>query len=143
MSSTRPTSRIAGTGHYAPEKVLTNHDLERMVDTSDEWIVERTGIRERHIAAEGEATSDMAAHAARAAHRRRPASRPTDLDLIIVATVTPDMPLPSTAVFVQQKIGARPRLSGVRHRGRLRRLHLRDVHRRPLHRHGAAHATCW
>jgi len=107
MSSTRPTSRIAGTGHYAPEKVLTNHDLERMVDTSDEWIAERTGIRQRHLAAEGETTSDMAAHAARAAIAAAGIA-PTDLDLIIVATVTPDVPLPSTAVFVQQKIGARP-----------------------------------
>jgi len=65
MLASRPTSRIAGTGRYAPEKVLSNHDLERMVDTSDEWITERTGIRQRHIAAEGETTSDMAAHAAR------------------------------------------------------------------------------
>ncbi|MET0341271.1 MAG: beta-ketoacyl-ACP synthase III [Polyangiales bacterium] len=103
---TRPTSRIAGTGRYAPEKVLTNHDLERMVDTSDEWITERTGIRQRHIAAEGETTSDMAAHAARAAISAAGIS-PTDLDLIIVATITPDAPLPSTAVYVQQKIGAR------------------------------------
>lgn len=99
-------SRILGTGHYAPARVLTNHDLERMVDTSDEWIVERTGIRQRHLAAEGETTSDMAAHAARAALEAAGLSA-TDLDLIIVATVTPDMPLPATAVFVQQKIGAR------------------------------------
>jgi 3-oxoacyl-[acyl-carrier-protein] synthase III len=99
-------SRIAGTGHYAPERVLTNRDLERIVDTSDEWIVERTGIRERHIAAEGEASSDMAAQAARRALEAAGISA-TELDLIIVATVTPDMQLPATAVLVQQKIGAR------------------------------------
>jgi 3-oxoacyl-[acyl-carrier-protein] synthase-3 len=99
-------SRILGTGHYAPERVLTNHDLEKIVDTSDEWIVERTGIRERHIAAEGEASSDMAAEAARRALAAANV-RADELDLIIVATVTPDMPLPATAVFVQQKIGAR------------------------------------
>lgn len=99
-------SRIVGTGHYVPKRVLTNHDLEKMVDTSDAWIVERTGIRERHIAAEGEASSDMAAEAAKRALERANLSA-RDLDLIIVATVTPDMPLPATAVFVQQKIGAR------------------------------------
>jgi len=99
-------SRIAGTGHYAPERVLTNRDLEQMVDTSDEWIVERTGIRQRHIAAEGEASSDMAAHAARAALQAA-GIEASELDLIIVATVSPDAPLPSTAVLVQQKIGAR------------------------------------
>jgi len=86
--------------------VLTNHDLEKMVDTSDAWIVERTGIRERHLAAEGEASSDMAAAAAKRALEQANL-KATDLDLIIVATVTPDMPLPSTAVFVQDKIGAR------------------------------------
>ena len=65
--SRAPKSRIVGTGHYVPTRVLTNHDLEKMVDTSDAWIVERTGIRERHIAAEGEASSDMAAEAAKRA----------------------------------------------------------------------------
>jgi 3-oxoacyl-[acyl-carrier-protein] synthase-3 len=99
-------SRILGTGHYAPERVLTNLELERMVDTSDAWIVERTGIRERHIAAEGEASSDMAAAAARAALDAAGISA-SELDLIVVATISPDQPLPSTAVFVQQKIGAR------------------------------------
>jgi 3-oxoacyl-[acyl-carrier-protein] synthase III len=99
-------SRIVGTGHYAPERVLTNRDLEQIVDTSDAWIVERTGIRQRHIAAEGEASSDMAAHAARAALAAAGISA-TELDLIIIATISPDAPLPSTAVFVQQKIGAR------------------------------------
>jgi 3-oxoacyl-[acyl-carrier-protein] synthase-3 len=102
----KPRSRIAGTGHYAPARVLTNHDLERTVDTSDEWIVERTGIHQRHLAAEGETTSDMAACAARAALEAAGISA-TELDMIIVATITPDMPLPATALFVQQKIGAR------------------------------------
>lgn len=99
-------ARISGTGHYAPTKVLTNKDLERMVETSDEWITERTGIRERRIAAEGEASSDMAAAAAKQALETAEV-RAEDLDMILVATVTPDMPLPATAVFVQQKIGAR------------------------------------
>ncbi|MDB4985467.1 MAG: 3-oxoacyl-[acyl-carrier-protein] synthase [Myxococcaceae bacterium] len=100
------TSRIIGTGHYAPARVLTNRDLERMVDTSDEWIVERTGIRERHIAADGEASSDMAAAAARQALEAA-GLQASELDLIIIATISPDQPLPATAVFVQHKIGAR------------------------------------
>jgi len=101
-----PAARMLGTGHYAPPRVLTNHDLEKMVDTSDAWIVERTGIRERHIAGEGEAASDMAAEAAKRALAQAGVSA-RDIDLINIATVTPDQPLPSTAVFVQQKIGAR------------------------------------
>jgi 3-oxoacyl-[acyl-carrier-protein] synthase-3 len=105
-SPSSPRSRITGTGHYVPARVLTNHDLERMVDTSDAWIMERTGIRERHVAAEGEASSDMAAAAARRAIEAAGISA-TEIDLIIVATVTPDKQLPATAVFVQQKIGAR------------------------------------
>ena len=106
VGPTSPRSRILGTGHYVPARVLSNHDLERMVDTSDAWIIERTGIRERRVAAEGEASSDMAAAAARQALDAA-GIQATDLDLIIVATVTPDRPLPATAVFVQHKIGAR------------------------------------
>jgi 3-oxoacyl-[acyl-carrier-protein] synthase-3 len=96
---------IAGTGHYAPEKVLTNADLERMVDTSDEWIRTRTGIRERRIAAEGECTSDMGAEAARRAlaNAGRAAE---DVEAIYVATCTPDMVFPSTACLIQAAIGA-------------------------------------
>jgi 3-oxoacyl-[acyl-carrier-protein] synthase-3 len=100
-----PASRILGTGRYAPVKVLHNTDLERMVDTSDAWISERTGIRERRIAADGELTSDMAASAANAALESAKISA-TDLDMIIVGTVTGDSPMPATAVHVQQKIGA-------------------------------------
>ena len=100
-----PASRILGTGHYLPSIVRTNHDLEKMVETSDAWIVERTGIRERRIAPEGVVTSDMAAAAARQALEAAEIEA-TDLDLIIVGTVTPDMPMPATAVFVQQKLGA-------------------------------------
>jgi len=99
-------SRILGTGHYSPARTVTNCDLETVVDTSDEWIRTRTGIRERRFAADGENTSDMAAAAARRAIEAAGIT-PRDLDLIVVATVTPDMPLPATAVFVQQKIGAR------------------------------------
>jgi 3-oxoacyl-[acyl-carrier-protein] synthase-3 len=107
MSTTiTPASRILGTGHYLPSIVRTNADLEKMVDTNDEWIIDRTGIRERHIAPEGVVTSDMAAAAAKQALEAAEL-KATDLDLIIVATVTPDMPMPATAVFVQQKIGAR------------------------------------
>ena len=96
---------MAGTGSYLPERILDNHEMERMVDTSDEWIQTRTGIRERHIAAEDEATSDMAAEAARRALQQAGIDA-SDVQLIIVATVTPDMPFPSTACFVQKAIGA-------------------------------------
>jgi len=103
---TPPASRILGTGHFLPPTIRTNADLERMVETSDEWIRERTGIRERRIASEGMVTSDMATAAARSALEAAEVSA-AELDLIIVATVTPDMPMPATAVFVQQKLGAR------------------------------------
>lgn len=99
------TCSIVGVGSYVPERVLTNTDLEKMVDTTDEWITTRTGIKERRIAAEGETTSDMAA---KAAHKAMETAGVTaaDIDLIIVATVTPDMAFPSTACLVQEKIGA-------------------------------------
>ena len=99
--------RIKGTGRYLPEKLLTNADLEKMVDTSDEWIVTRTGIRERHISRPDEFTSDMAAAAAKNALDFAGVEADT-VDLIIVATVTPDMPFPNTATIVQRKIGAKP-----------------------------------
>jgi 3-oxoacyl-[acyl-carrier-protein] synthase III len=102
----KPGSRILGTGHYLPSRVLSNFDFEKMVDTSDEWIVERTGIRERHIAAPEEAASDIASNAAIQALQMA-AIDAKELDLIIVTTISPDMPLPSTAMYVQQKIGAR------------------------------------
>lgn len=98
-------SRIAGTGSYLPEKVLTNRDLERMVDTSDEWIFTRTGIRERHIAAEEELASDLALQASRRALNAAGMSA-SEIDLIIVATTTPDMVFPSTACILQAKLGA-------------------------------------
>ena len=100
-----PASRILGTGHYLPPNIRTNADLEKMVETSDQWIMERTGIRERRIAPEGIVTSDMATAAAKSALEAADL-KPTDLDLIIVGTVTPDMPMPATSVFVQQKLGA-------------------------------------
>lgn len=98
-------SSIIGTGSYMPEKILTNDDLSKIVDTSDEWITSRTGIKERRIAAENEATSDIAAEAARRAMQSAGVT-PEEIDLIVVATVTPDMAFPSTACFVQKKIGA-------------------------------------
>lgn len=98
-------ARIIGTGSYVPKKVLTNHDLEKMIETSDEWITERTGIKERRIAAEGETTSDMAAKAAKRALEMA-GIEPDEIDTIIVATVTPDMDFPSTACFVQNKLKA-------------------------------------
>ncbi len=96
---------IVGTGSYAPERVLSNADLERLVNTSEQWIIERTGIRERRIAADDEATSDMAAKAAQRACANAKID-PSELDLIIVCTVTPDQIIPSTASFVQARIGA-------------------------------------
>ncbi len=97
-------TRIAGTGSFLPEKVLTNHDLEEMVDTSDEWIVDRTGIHKRHIAADDETTCDLAEQAA---HRAMSAAgkETHDIDLIIVATTTPDQVFPSTACLLQQRLG--------------------------------------
>ncbi|MFA4888450.1 MAG: beta-ketoacyl-ACP synthase III [Candidatus Omnitrophota bacterium] len=97
---------IIGVGEYLPERVLTNADLEKMVDTSDEWITTRTGIKQRRLAAKGQATSDLAANAAREALSQAKLG-PEDLDLIIVATITPDMPFPATACFVQAKLGAK------------------------------------
>ena len=99
-------SRIVGTGGYLPAKVLANRDLEQMVDTTDEWIYTRTGIRQRHIAADDEKTSDLALVASRGALAAAGIA-PADLDLIIVATTTPDMIFPSTACILQAKLGAR------------------------------------
>lgn len=96
---------ITGWGHYAPEKVLTNHDLEQIVDTNDEWIRTRTGIERRHIAAEGQATSDFCVEAAKQALDRA-GLKPEDLDLIVVATTSPDLLLPVTAALVQTKLNA-------------------------------------
>jgi 3-oxoacyl-[acyl-carrier-protein] synthase-3 len=97
-------ARIAGTGGYLPERVLTNKDLEQMVDTTDEWIRERSGIKRRHIAAEGEKTSDMAVIAAKKAIEAADLDV-SEIDLIIVATTTPDKVFPSTACIVQRKLG--------------------------------------
>ena len=99
-------SKISGTGSYLPEKILTNQDLEKMVETNNQWIIERTGIRERHIAAEDQATSDMALIASQRALEMAKLS-PKDIDLIIVATTSPDYKMPSTAAVLQDKLGAR------------------------------------
>jgi len=100
------TCSITGVGSYVPTRVLTNADLEKMVDTSDEWITTRTGIKQRRLAARDEFTSDMAARAAERAMRRAGVT-PEQIDLIVVATITPDMPFPNTASLVQRKIGAK------------------------------------
>jgi 3-oxoacyl-[acyl-carrier-protein] synthase-3 len=99
------TCSITGVGSYLPAKILTNAHLEKMVDTSDEWIVTRTGIQSRRLAAKDEFTSDLAAHAAQRAMKKAGVTA-DQIDLIIVATITPDMPFPATACIVQQKIGA-------------------------------------
>ncbi len=99
------TCSITGVGSYVPERVMTNADLEKIVETSDEWITTRTGIKERRIAAANEFTSDLAANAAKRAMEMAGVSA-EQIDLIIVATITPDMPFPNTACLVQQKIGA-------------------------------------
>ena len=105
MSSERIYSRIAGTGSYLPSKVLTNDDLSRIVDTSDEWIATRTGISERRIAAEGETTVDLAHQAALRAMEAAGTSA-AEIDLIVVGTTTPDLVFPSTACLLQHRIGA-------------------------------------
>src|SRR5579871_3113141 len=105
MTPPLPRSRILGTGHYLPDPVRTNFDLEKMVETSDAWITERTGIRERRIAPEGMVTSDMACFAAKRALEAA-GILAEDLDMIIVGTVTGDMPMPATAAYLQQKLGA-------------------------------------
>lgn len=97
-------SRITGTGSYLPEKILTNLDLERMVDTSDEWIRTRTGITQRHIASEDQVASDLAFYACQSAMKAAGVAN-KDIDLIIVATTTPDMIFPSTACILQNKLG--------------------------------------
>jgi 3-oxoacyl-[acyl-carrier-protein] synthase-3 len=98
-------AKISALGTYVPPRLLTNADLAKMVETSDEWIVQRTGIRERHVVDKGVATSDLAVMAARKALQQRGIA-PTDIEAIVVATVTPDMLFPSTACLVQHKLGA-------------------------------------
>ena len=105
MSETRSTIDvcIAGTGSYVPERILTNAELAKIVDTTDEWIVSRTGIKERRIAAEGEFTSHMASKAAERALEQAGLTA-DELELIIVATITPDTPTPATACHVQKQL---------------------------------------
>lgn len=99
-------SRIAGTGSYLPERVITNHDLEKMVDTTDEWIRTRTGIERRHVAADGETTVDLAEHATRRALEAAGIS-PTDIDFIAFGTTTPDLIFPNCGTLLQQRLGCR------------------------------------
>ncbi len=115
--STHRSASIVSTGMYVPSRVLSNADLEKMVDTTDEWILSRTGIRERRIAAEDEFTSDMGARAAQQALELGGVN-PQEIDLIIVATCTSDTVFPSTACYIQSKIGAM-RAGGVRRAGRV------------------------
>lgn len=99
-------SKIVSSGSYLPKKILTNYDLEKIVETSNDWIIERTGIKQRHIAAENELTSDISVSAAKSALEAAKLSA-EDIDLIIVATTTPDLTFPSTATTVQAKLGAK------------------------------------
>ena len=105
-------SRITGTGSYLPAKIMTNADLECMVDTTDEWIFARTGIRERHIVADDEFTSDLALQASHQAIKAA-GIKASEIDLIIVATTTPDRIFPSTACLMQDKLGISDRKSVV------------------------------
>jgi 3-oxoacyl-[acyl-carrier-protein] synthase-3 len=99
-------SRILGTGSYLPKKILTNKDIEEIVDTTDEWIFDRTGIRQRHVVVEGETCSDLAVAAARAAMEAAGVD-PSEIDLIVLATTTPDQIFPSTACIIQPRLGIR------------------------------------
>ncbi len=99
-------AKISALGTYVPPQVLTNKDLEKMVDTNDQWIMERTGIRERHVLAKGQGVSDMCAEAAKRCLAAR-GIEASEVEVIIVGTVTPDMMFPSTACLVQEKIGAK------------------------------------
>ena len=104
MSSDHAMTRIVGLGSFAPDRVVTNHDLSQMVETSDEWILSRTGIRERRFAGDTETTSDLATEAARRAMANA-GVKPEDIDLVVIATITPDMAFPSTACLTQAKLG--------------------------------------
>src|SRR5262245_7041515 len=106
LSTSKRRAKITAVSHYLPERRVTNKDLENVVDTSDEWILERTGIRQRHFVDKGQATSDLGAAAAKKLIEKRGID-PAEIDLIIVATVTPDMFFPSSACLLQNKIGAR------------------------------------
>ncbi|HTL20232.1 MAG TPA: beta-ketoacyl-ACP synthase III [Steroidobacteraceae bacterium] len=99
-------SRVAGTGSYLPQKVITNHDLEKMVDTTDEWIRTRTGIERRHIAADGETTVDLAEHAARRALEAAGVA-PAEVDFIAFGTTTPDLVFPNCGTLLQKRLGCR------------------------------------
>ena len=103
--SRRIAAKITGVGGYVPPRVMSNAELEKLVDTNDAWIRERTGIRERHVADSGVATSDLATAAAKILLESRGMS-PEEIDLIVVASVTPDMMFPATACLVQDKLGA-------------------------------------
>lgn len=106
MTAKKNYAGILGTGFYVPEKILTNDDLSKIVDTSDEWITERTGIKERRIAADDEATSDLAIKAAEQALEDAGVT-PDELDLIVVCTLTSDRIVPSTACMIQHRLGAK------------------------------------
>jgi 3-oxoacyl-[acyl-carrier-protein] synthase-3 len=106
LSTSTRRAKITAVSHYLPERIVTNKDLEKVVDTSDEWIFERTGIRQRHFAEKGQGSSDLGAVASKRLLESRGID-PAELDLIIVATVTPDMFFPSSACLLQTKIGAR------------------------------------
>ena len=123
-------SRIAGTGRYLPERILTNADLEKMVDTNDEWIRSRTGVERRHIAEEHQTTSELSVSAARRAMEDAGVTK-DDIDLIVIGTTSPDLVFPNVATLVQEKLG-HPRLSGIQHRSGMHGVHLCPVDGRQI-----------
>ena len=136
-----PNAVITGWGMYAPSRVMTNDELSTMVDTSDEWIVSRTGIRERRIAADDETTTTLSVNAARDALAVAGVDA-SEVDLVIVGTCSPDYPLPATAVLVADRAGRDPRRR-LRPAGRLLRLPVRAGHRRAASSAAACTARCW
>ena len=135
-------SVVRGVGAYLPARVVSNDELSRRVDTSDAWIRERTGIGQRHLAAEGELTSDLAVGGRARRRWSGPGCGRPDVDLILVATSTPDHTFPATATAVQRKLGIGPR-DRLRPAGGLRRLRLCPGDRRQLHPRRARPAPPW
>ena len=141
MNNSTRRVKISALGTYVPPRLLTNADLEKMVDTNNDWIMARVGIRERHVVNKGVATSDLAVEAAKKALAQRGLTA-SDMDAIIVGTVTPDMFFPSTACLVQNKLGANRRL-GIRSLSGMFGIYLRGANRGAVCGLGRAQTECW